>query len=582
MNMTTPRPDLPARRSTDLSAWLYSPTVIVVVALALRIALLFLFEGTVQDGTSRVGTAAAWLFHGTSIFGRTFWPEGNYLLPAVALLIGNDPYWSVRILYALVGVSTVWLAYALGRETFGRSAGVVAGWAVALMPYHLLASTDIAMSETPYVSLILLTLLLAARYASVPRPWLAAASGLSLTLAITFRFDGVIWGPPIACALLIAGLRRHLPPVRLTRDLALFGLFALIYPLALFIRWSELYPDPLHILAVSKTNTSQFFVNGKHPRWPEWFYQTYALLFWPGSTFVLLSPVLALLGWVGLGASLRQQRLAALPISLGILTVCAWFAYATYQHDLLAQWRFALAIAVGLGVFCVPGAAALVARWPWLTIRQIVVAVLVTAIGSWVVTVYGAFTDAGVMNRQIGLLSPIKPDQFGSRALLAWVAHDLPPGERVLLTPHVLEQPYLDMHRDEPERAGKLIVQSYYLPKSDIVVYSKPALTRLLSEELAQVQYVVTSTSSRELGLRDGLTRELITPVPEAEGVCVWNGIRLRRMQRFGSNQVWAVVRRRASGDPAGEEQRQPQHEAGEQPQEHRGEQHVVAPVVEM
>jgi hypothetical protein len=580
MNRMAPSPDLPARRPTDLASWLCSPVVIVVVALALRIALLFLFEGTVQDGTSRVGTAAAWLFHGTSIFGRTFWPEGNYLLPAVALLVWNEPYWSVRILYALVGVSTVWLAYALGRDTFGRSAGVVAAWAVALMPYHLLASTDIAMSETPYVSLILLTLLLAARYASVPRPWLAVAAGLSLTLAITFRFDGVIWGPPVAGALLIAGVRRHLPPVRMTGDLALFGLFALSYPLALFIRWSELYPDPLHILAVSKTNTLQFFVNGKHPRWPEWFYQTYALVFWPGSTLVLLSPVLALLGWVGLAGSLRQQRLAPLPISLGILTVCAWFAYATYQHDLLAQWRFALVIAVALSVFCVPGASALVARWPWLTYRQIVVAVVATAIGSWVVTVYGAFAGAGVTNRQIGLLSPVKPDQFGSRALLAWVAHDLPPGDRVLLTPHVLEQPYLDMHRDELERAGKLIVQSYYLPKSDIVVYSKPALTRLLSEELAQVQYVVTSTSSRELGLRDGLTRELINPAPDAEGVCVWNGIRLRRVQRFGSNLVWAVVR--PSGNPARDQQRQPQRQAGEQPQEHPGEQHIVAPVVEM
>jgi Dolichyl-phosphate-mannose-protein mannosyltransferase len=531
-----------SKRLAALTSRLSSPYVIVGTALALRVALLFSFEGTVQDGTSRVGTAAGWLFHGTSVFGRTFWPEGNYVLPAIALLVSNEPYWSVRILYVLVGVTTVWLSYALGREVFGRAAGAVAGWAVALMPYHLVASTDVAMSETPYVSLILVTLLMLVRYAATPGPWLAVAAGASLTLAITFRFDGVVWGLPLALAVVVVGFRRHLPPLRIGRDLLLFGLCSLAYPMALFLRWRELYPDPFHILAVSKTNTLQFFVNGRHPRWPVALYQSYAILFWPGSTLVLLSPVLAFLGWVGVASSLRQQQLRPLPVSLGILAVCTWLGYATYQHDILAQWRFGLVIAVCLAIFAAPGAAALVRRWPRLTYGHIAVAVVVAAIGSVAVIVYGAFTPAGVLARQIGMLSPIKPDQFASRHLINWIENDVAPGERVLLTPHTLEQPYLDMHRAGLERAGKLIVQSYYLPGSDIVVYTKSALIGQLLKKLSEAHYVVTSTSSRELGLQDGLTRELITPIPGTHGNYVWNGVTLRLEQRFGSNVVWSVV----------------------------------------
>jgi hypothetical protein len=531
-----------SKRLAAFTSRLSSPYVIVGTALALRVALLFSFEGTVQDGTSRVGTAAGWLFHGTSVFGRTFWPEGNYVLPAIALLVSNEPYWSVRILYVLVGVTTVWLSYALGREVFGRAAGAVAGWAVALMPYHLVASTDVAMSETPYVSLILVTLLMLVRYAATPGPWLAVAAGASLTLAITFRFDGVVWGLPLALAVVVVGFRRYLPPLRIGRDLLLFGLCSLAYPMALFLRWRQLYPDPFHILAVSKTNTLQFFVNGRHPRWPVALYQSYAILFWPGSTLVLLSPVLAFLGWVGVASSLRQQQLRPLPVSLGILAVCTWLGYATYQHDILAQWRFGLVIAVCLAIFAAPGAAALVRRWPRLTYGHIAVAVVVAAIGSVAVIVYGAFTPAGVLARQIGMLSPIKPDQFASRHLINWIENDVAPGERVLLTPHTLEQPYLDMHRAGLERAGKLIVQSYYLPGSDIVVYTKSALIGQLLKKLSEAHYVVTSTSSRELGLQDGLTRELITPIPGTHGNYVWNGVTLRLEQRFGSNVVWSVV----------------------------------------
>src|SRR5215470_14510827 len=173
-----------------------SPVMIVVVATLIRGAVLLTYEGTIHDGTTRVATAANWLFQGSGFFGRTVWPEGNYLLPAAALLVWNDPYWSVRILYAVVGVSNVWLIYLLGRTLYGRSAGAIAAWIVACMPFHGQQSVEVATSEVPYLSCIVLSLLAIVRYARNPSPFLAIFGGLALTLATSFRFDGVVWGIP--------------------------------------------------------------------------------------------------------------------------------------------------------------------------------------------------------------------------------------------------------------------------------------------------------------------------------------------------------------------------------------------------
>src|SRR5262245_42189159 len=82
-------------RDTRTPSWWRSPVLIVVVAALIRGVLLLTYEGTIQDGITRVATAANWLFNGIGIFGRTSWPEGNYLLPAAALLVWNEPYWSV-------------------------------------------------------------------------------------------------------------------------------------------------------------------------------------------------------------------------------------------------------------------------------------------------------------------------------------------------------------------------------------------------------------------------------------------------------------------------------------------------------
>jgi 4-amino-4-deoxy-L-arabinose transferase-like glycosyltransferase len=525
-----------------IPSWVQAPVTIVVAAALIRGVLLLTYEGATQDGTTRVAIAANRLLHGISIFGRTAWPEGNYLLPAAALLIWNEPYWSVRVLYALVGVTNVWLIYLLGRALYGRAAGAIAAWIVACMPFHAQQSVEVATSEVPYLSCILLSLLAIVRYVKNPSPSLAICGGLSLTLATSFRFDGVVWGIPLGVSIAVAAFRHRLPLWRIARDLALFGICGIAFPAALFARWMQLYPDPFYIISRAKLMNEEFFVQGEHPRWPPWLYQSYTLGFWPASTFVILTPLVAALGWTGLVCAIRERRLTALPVVLGLVVACIWLGYAAFRHDILVQWRYALVVVAPLSVFCLPGAEALTRLWPVLTGRRIAAATLVTAAASVAAVIVLAFVDAGTLTRQIGTLSPIRPGQFASRDLLTWIRLNVGSSDPVLLTPHAREQPYLDMHLTELERAGRVIAQSYFMPPNGDLVYSHAALTDQLIMNISRSCYVVTSTSTRELGLRDGVYRELIDPVRVRDDVYVWHGISLRLLRRFGSNLVWGVM----------------------------------------
>src|SRR5437762_1122642 len=387
---------------TRMPPWVTSLLVILLVAAILRLAALVGFEGTIQDGVTRVATARAWIFEGIPTFGRTVWPEGNYLLPAAALLLWGDAYWSVRIMYAIVGLTNVWLVYLLGTAVYGRTAGVTAAWVVALMPFHILVSTDVAMSEEPYITFILLALLAIVRYTAKATPWFAAAAGLSVTLATTFRFDGVYWGIPLALSIAFVA-------------------------------------------------------------------------------FVMLTTVVATLGWLGVLSAIRERHEKPVALVCGIAVISVWLAYAAFTHNILVQWRYALVLAVVLAVFCAPGAR-LLSSFLRLSPRSTTLVAAAVALAWLGLITRVAFVDSGVLTRQLGSLSPIRPNQFASRAMLDWIEANSTGSSTVLITPHVREQPYLLMHLGDLQRSGRVTSQGYYV--SEHLVHSQASLTSELVQKL--------------------------------------------------------------------------------------------------
>lgn len=517
--------------------------VILIVAALLRGLALFFFEGDIHDGIGRVLIAQEWLNTGIPIFGRTLWPEGNYILPAFGFYFWNDAYWCPRVLYALVGLSNVWIAILLASEALGRKAGVVTGWIVALMPFHIMVSTNAAMSETPYISLILLSCWATVRYTLKPRKSLALFAGLCLTFATTFRIDGAAWGIPISATIAIANWQHRRRPSLWATDQMIFGCSGLLYLVTLIICWINIYPDnPSYILSEAKLNTQQFFVNGHHPRWSASVYQVYSVVFWPVSVFIILTPIVALLGCIGAFISAKYRNTSTIPLTLGLLVISIWLAYATFTHDILAQWRYALILAIILGMFTYTGANAISRKLPWLTVDRLTLATIAGAIATQTAVTYAAFKDFGAITRQITVISPIRPNQFSSRELLEWTQSAEFGSGKLLLTPHALEQPYLRLKLPQLPLpiAEKLVIQSYY--QNQTLVYSIDSLRHALLEELRASRYVALSTSLRELGLSDGTVRELIQPKCTSKNKitdCVWQDVKLRKLHEFGTLQVW-------------------------------------------
>jgi 4-amino-4-deoxy-L-arabinose transferase-like glycosyltransferase len=110
-------------------------------------------------------------------------PGYPLFIAAVILALGEDLQ-AVALAQHLLGIATVGVTYLLGRLTFGRGAGLVAGFLVALSG-PLLIYERYVMSETLFGLLLGLTLLagaVAVRRRASGRRWLLAGAALGLTI----------------------------------------------------------------------------------------------------------------------------------------------------------------------------------------------------------------------------------------------------------------------------------------------------------------------------------------------------------------------------------------------------------------
>jgi len=102
-------------------------------------------------------------------------------LLALVFQDGVDPVLA-RTTAAAVGLANVLLVYQLGRELYGRRAGLLAALFLSLMPYHVVVTRQVLL-DGPMTLCATLTLLLTARFAATHHPaWLyAAGAGMGLT-----------------------------------------------------------------------------------------------------------------------------------------------------------------------------------------------------------------------------------------------------------------------------------------------------------------------------------------------------------------------------------------------------------------
>ena len=175
-----------------------------------------------------------------------------------------------RFASAAAGVVTVYLVYELGRQLYGRRAGLVAALLMALMPYHVIVSRQVLL-DAPMTMLSALTLLLLVRYVLSGRPVWLYATGAAMGLTFLAKETSLVLVFAIYAFLALS------PELRLRlRDLAIsIGVMAAV-----------IAPFPLSLLLAGHTGTGESYLTWQFFRRPnhDW-------LFYPSNVPEMLGPL---------------------------------------------------------------------------------------------------------------------------------------------------------------------------------------------------------------------------------------------------------------------------------------------------
>jgi len=169
-------------------------------------------------------------------FQKLFSPPGYFGLVGLAYWISGGASDSAAIaINILFGAATVLLAGWVGTRWFGRSCGIAAAALVALSDFDI-AFARMALTDTMFAFLFLLSLALIAIALEKDRVVFALLAGLTAGVAWNVKYDGYF---PVAIALAViifqAATKRE-ERMKLKRALLLWGVMAGI-AFALFLPW---------------------------------------------------------------------------------------------------------------------------------------------------------------------------------------------------------------------------------------------------------------------------------------------------------------------------------------------------------
>jgi 4-amino-4-deoxy-L-arabinose transferase-like glycosyltransferase len=512
--------------------WLFWASALIALA-----GVLF-FEGAVVDGTGRILVAARWLMAPYNIIGTEVWGDGNYILPALAIALGGDLFYSVRVLYALIGAATIPVLFFLARDVRGHEAAVWAGVLFALNPYRLTNSLEGATSEVPFMFLVFLGLLLAARQRARVSLLEALLAGLCFTAAASFRYEAGFWAmlPGLLILSPLAPTFRPRLEWRRVKSAVVFCLAASSYPIVLALRWWHLHGDPLYSLNAAAIDMAQFSVDGRNVNWPNSIYIPFAAAFWFLSVAAVLTPFIAAAAFLGIVRALRNAR--AGPFAVAILAWLSLLTVMSVTRHFLLEYRYALP-AYGLACMFVPDGIA------WLGRRYAMLArprVHATLTGLSLILFYAAYSlaafhDRGVLGRRLGMLSPVRPGQYATRTLIAWLEQTMT--DKTLLMSPGVASPYLLLARRDLIESGRVRPFSIY---KGAFVYDRRGYEAAFAGAAADRDLVMFRRPCRGLSLKDGRIDDPFLP---PEGVSQWThgSLKMRHVRDLGSLAVFTVDR---------------------------------------
>jgi hypothetical protein len=369
---------------------------------------------------------------------------------------------------------------------------------------------------------------------------LLVGCGTAVNLATLFRFDAVLWGP-IAGLLLLVPPGRILP--RLTnpaawRAVALLALVCAIYPICLAIRWHQLHGDPLHFFHTAQADTARSLSVGRSSRLSTLAYQLYTLIYWPSSSFLILTPLLAGIAYVGLLRSLAVGKHGELAIGYVLFTL--WLMYSAYNHTILCQFRYTLILQALLLAYAWPGAHQVLDWFPRSSGRVLWTACGVIGIATYIGVVGVSFVDAGSVARGFRSVSPVQRFPYASRFALDWIRNHVEPGETVLVMPNVTS-PYFALSGAVLKGGPTLVRLSTYRREGPL--WTRDEFIAIVRDYLSRTTYVLLNTAEKDIALQDGMYHGPLISSPDFQKPFEEHGREFLPEAEFGSLRIYRVGR---------------------------------------
>jgi hypothetical protein len=196
-----------------------APLVLVVVVLAKTVLQLVLwivgFSAYGADDFSRTLSADYWLFFKRLDFGWTGWmglsgsgwlPLPDYLF-GLALAIHRDLFITPRLLNLVISALLVVGVYVLGRDLFGRTAGLVAAALVGFQPWQVWLGVSGMTSDLSSIALMTGFAVCVVRWLRSNRSRTLLAAAAFLGISNGFRFENWIFSLVFGILIVLVGAR---------------------------------------------------------------------------------------------------------------------------------------------------------------------------------------------------------------------------------------------------------------------------------------------------------------------------------------------------------------------------------------
>lgn len=312
----------------------YPIITVVGIGLLLRLICLPFAQAVDADAVTRIFMAQEW-WDNPSLITEGVWPPLHQYFYGFIVGITGD-YQTIPILITIVVSSlSAWPMYLFVRREFNEKAAFWIALALALSPV-LFRNSYHTLSGTPFVFLLLFTLVFLTKSWKESN-WKAAIwAGVLMTLACGFRYEG--W---MLFALFTGlGLLQ-----RAWKETAVFWMVSMIFPAFWMLGNYAAHQDFFFGLSGAYDwNIVQEGVNNYMPRdimLLRWF-------FFPASWFFLFSPILVLVFFIAFWKTIRTKQVQWTKWRWGgvFLILLITFIYKSHEGTLLNQHRFTSSLIV--------------------------------------------------------------------------------------------------------------------------------------------------------------------------------------------------------------------------------------------